>query len=93
MATGRRLPYALDKIAYGGHHGTQSTVPARRGDIGEDAGDKRSPAQGEFSQPVKNYAAMLFPDTRGVRGHVVLGVTPAIDPHRPPDHGPKATSS
>jgi hypothetical protein len=58
MASGRRLPYALDKTAYGGRHGTQGTVPARRGDIGEDAGDKRSPAQGRFSQPVQNYEAV-----------------------------------
>ncbi len=36
MATGRRLLYALDMIAYGGRHGTQGTVPARRRDIGED---------------------------------------------------------
>ncbi len=54
----RRLPYALDRIAYGGRHGTQGTVPARRGDIGEDAGDKRSTAQGRFSQPVQNYEAV-----------------------------------
>jgi hypothetical protein len=52
------LPYAMDIIADGGRHGTQATVPARRGDIGEDGGDKRSPAQGIFSQPVQNYEAV-----------------------------------
>ncbi len=58
MVAGRRLPYALDMIVYGGRHGTQDTVPARRGDIREDAGDRRSPAQVRFSQPVKNYEAV-----------------------------------
>ena len=58
LAASRRLPYAWDMIAYGGRHGTQCTVPARRGDIGEDAGDMRSPAQGKFSQPVQSYEAM-----------------------------------
>ncbi len=52
------MPYALAKIAYGGRHGTHGTVPARRGDIGEDAGDRRSPAQGKFSLPVQNYVAV-----------------------------------
>ncbi len=55
MATGRRLPYALDTFAYGGRPGTHGTVPAQRGDIEEDAGDIKSPAQGRISQPVQKY--------------------------------------
>ena len=39
-AVGRRLLYALVKIAYGGRHGTHGTVPARRGDITEDKSGK-----------------------------------------------------
>ena len=58
MTNGRRLPYALGMIAYGDRHGTQGTVPPRRGDIGEDAGDKTSPEQGRVSQPVENYEAV-----------------------------------
>ena len=58
LAVGRLLPYTLDMTAYGGRHGTQGTVPARRGDIEEDAGDTRTPAQGRFSQPVQKYEAM-----------------------------------
>ncbi len=58
MGVGRLLHYKLDMIAYGGRHGTQGTVPARQGDIGEDAGERRSPAQGSFSQSVQNYEAV-----------------------------------
>jgi hypothetical protein len=66
-ATGRRLPYALGKIAYGGRHGTHGTVPARRGDIGEaDAGDKRSPAQGRFLSPYKTTRLRNFPTGGGL---------------------------
>ena len=91
LEVGRWLPYALDTIAYGGRHRTQGTVPVR--DIGEDAGDMRSPAQGRFSQPVHSYGAAQFPDPRGFWGQVVPSGMPAIDPHRPPDHGSKATNS
>ncbi len=37
---GRRLLYALVKIAYGDRRGTHDTVPARRGDIVEDKSGK-----------------------------------------------------
>ncbi len=50
--------YALGNIAYGGRHCTQGTVPVRRGDIGEDAGEMRSPTQGKFFKPVHNYMAV-----------------------------------
>jgi hypothetical protein len=92
-AVGRRLPYALDRIAYDGRHDTQDTVPARRVDIGEDAGDKRSLAQVKLSQPVRNYATVFCSDPRGVSGQVVPGGTPAVDPQRPQDFGSKATNS
>ncbi len=88
MEVGRLLPYA-----YGGRHGTQGTVPARWCDIGEGAGYKRSPAQGRVSQPVHNYEAVYFPDSRGVLGKVEPSGMPAIDPHRPPDHGSRVTNS
>ncbi len=52
-----RLTYALDKIAYCGRHRTRGTVPARRRDIGENAGDKRSPAQAKFDKPMHDNAA------------------------------------
>jgi hypothetical protein len=48
-------------IAYGGCHGTNGTVPARRGDIGEDGGDRKSPAQGRFSSPCKITWLRNFP--------------------------------
>ena len=91
MAVGRQVPYALDRIAYGGRHGTQGTVPERRWDIGEDAGDMRSLAHGRFLSARTRYEAVQFPDPRGVWGQVVLGGMPAIDPHRPTDFGSKVT--
>jgi len=56
-AAGRQLACALERIAYGGRHGSRGTVTVRRGDIGEDAGDKRSPAQGKFYKPVHDNEA------------------------------------
>jgi hypothetical protein len=93
MAAGRRLPYAMDMIAYGGCHDTQGTVPARRCDIGEDVGDRRSPAHGRFLSARTRYEAVQFPDPRGVWGQVVPGGMPAIEPYRPPDLGSGATNS
>jgi hypothetical protein len=70
MAAGRRLPYALERIAYGGRHGTQGTVPARRGDIGEDAGDKRSPAQRNSLSPCMITRRCNFPNRRRGSGEM-----------------------
>ena len=64
---GPRLPYELDKIAYGCRLGTQGIDQARRGDIGEDVGCKSPPAQGKIPKPVKNNAAAKCPDPRGYR--------------------------
>jgi len=55
---GHQISYMVGMIVYGGRHGTQGTVPARRGDIGEDAGDNMSPAQGKFSHLMHNYATV-----------------------------------
>ena len=64
----RRLPYALARIAYGGCLGTQGTYPARRGDIGEDAGNMSPPAINKFPKSVKNVETVEIPDSRGVWG-------------------------
>ena len=93
LTASRRLPYAMDKIAYGGRHGTQGTVPARRRDIGKDADDGRSLAHGRFLSARTRYEAVQFPDPRGVWGQVVPGGSPVIDPHRQPDPSSKATNS
>ncbi len=50
----------MNKIVYGGRHTTRGTVPARRGDIGEDASDKRSPGQVRFSSPCKTTRPLNF---------------------------------
>ncbi len=89
----RQQDELLDMIAYGGHHGTQGTVPVRRWDIGEDAGDRRSLAHGRFLSARTRYEAVQFPDPLGVWGQVVPNGIQAIDPHRPPDHGSRATNS
>ena len=65
MAAGQRLPYALVRIAYGGHHSTQGIVTARRGGIGEDAGDKRSPVQGRLSGSCRTTRPSNFPSGGG----------------------------
>ena len=66
MAIGQRLPYALVRIAYGGRNSTHGIVPARRGDIGEDAGDKRSPAQGRLSGSCRTTRPSNFPSGGGL---------------------------
>ncbi len=45
--------------------GTHSTVPVRRGEIGEDAGHRRSLAQGRFSSPCKTTRLRNFPTGGG----------------------------
>ncbi len=74
-------------IMYVGRLGNRGTDPARRGGIGEDVGDRRSPARRKVPKSAKNNEIEEIPDSRGVWGHEGLGETPAIDPHRPPNHG------
>jgi hypothetical protein len=57
----------LNMIAYGGCHGTHGTDPTRRGDIGEDAGDRRSPAQGRSLSPYMTTRLRNFPTGGGSR--------------------------
>jgi hypothetical protein len=71
------LTYALVRIAYGDRLGTQGTDPARRGDIGEDVGDKRSPATRKFRKSAKNDDTTEIPDSRGVWGQEVPCGMPA----------------
>jgi hypothetical protein len=92
-ATSQRMPYALVKIAYGGRNGTHGTAPARRGDIGEDAGGKRSPSQGRFSGPCKTTWPSNFPTGGGVLGQEAAVEMAHRDPHRPPDSGSTAKNS
>ena len=66
---GRWLPSALVKIAYGSRLARQGTDLARRRNIGEDAGDKRSPAIliGNVPKSAKNVEIAKFPDSGGFR--------------------------
>ena len=90
---GRRLSYAVGKIAYGGRLGTQGTDTARRGDIGEDAKDKRPPATGKFPKSAKKDETAEIPDSSGVWGQEEPAGMLAIDLHRPPDFGCTTTNS
>ena len=73
------------RIAYGGRLGTQGTDPVRRGDIGEDAGDRTSPATRKFPKSAKYVETVEIPNSRGVWGHKGPCEMPAIDP--PPTAG------
>ena len=54
------------RFAYGGGRlGTQGTDPARRGDIGGNAGENNSTAPREIHKSVKNNAAAKFPARGG----------------------------
>ena len=60
----RRMPIAHDMILVRRPSRYPRYRPARRGDIGEDAGDKKSTVPGKTHKSVKNNAAAKFP-TRG----------------------------
>ena len=59
------MPYALGRITYGGRLGTQGTDPDRRGDIGVDVRDRRSPHKGVSTQPVEDTRPRFFANRGG----------------------------